>query len=422
MIKAAEESVSGPATLSAKRTPAADYPPSSPTEISVVTVLDKRVVNNTRREGRGRRTQSNEFVVGLADDPPLTLRVIEYAIPPHWHMTIQNWRRQLKEINSDIGNLLLSRHIFRETQEELTRRQVWGRGLFAKWIRVNYASSALLGIRRQLDVDSKAVSLANLLCDLIRNPAVLTRPVFLGFWLQGHFMRETKRSRGSSRQVQLIILNEFALPAWNQSFDRFAGPDRVLLDKALLGRDLKLLRSTCTELERFATKRLAHFDSQAPGRPTYLKIDQALDVIDSLLEKYNNLLGLRDWRAGTQFDALQRTPKTAIRHTRSVGDLVEAEIVRSPVEGVVRSKSAERHRRLLAMLPPREEQILRMRLGTDLTLKKIGRLFAISERSVREIEAKALRKMRQTGRSARDIEGLRRGLDDHAAHRRNDYH
>jgi RNA polymerase sigma factor (sigma-70 family) len=421
MIKAAEGSVSGPATLSAKRTPAADYPPSSPTEISVVTVLDKRVVNNTRREGRGRRTQSNEFVVGLADHPPLTLRVIEYAIPPHWHITIQNWRRQLKEINSDIGNLLLSRHIFRETQE-LTRRQVWGRGLFAKWIRVNYASSALLGIRRQVDTDSNVVSLANLLRDLIRNPAVITRPVFLGFWLQGRFMREIKRSRGGSRQVQLIFLNAFALPGWNASFDRFAGAGRVPVDKALLGRDLNLLRSTCTELERFATKRLAHFDSQAPGRPTYLKIDQALDVIDSLLEKYNNLLGLRDWRAGTQFDALQRTPKTAIRHTRSVGDLVEAEIVRSPVEGVVRSKSAQRYRRLLAMLPPREEQILRMRFETDLTLNKIGRLFAISERSVHEIEAKALRKMRQTGRSARDIEGLRRGLDDHAAHRRNDYY
>ena len=93
----------------------------------------------------------------------------------------------------------------------------------------------------------------------------------------------------------------------------------------------------------------------------------------------------------------------------SLGDFVEDQLAPSPVEAVMRGNLAELTRKVLATLTPREEQILRMRFGiglkTDCTLEVVGKLFAVTRERIRQIEAKALRKLRQTGRS-RNLEGF----------------
>ena len=93
----------------------------------------------------------------------------------------------------------------------------------------------------------------------------------------------------------------------------------------------------------------------------------------------------------------------------SLGDLVEDELAASPVEAAIRSNLGELTRKVLATLAPREEQILRMRFGigqkNDCTLEEVGKLFAVTRERIRQIEAKALRKLRQTGRS-RKLEGF----------------
>jgi RNA polymerase primary sigma factor len=67
---------------------------------------------------------------------------------------------------------------------------------------------------------------------------------------------------------------------------------------------------------------------------------------------------------------------------------------------------------MLATLTPREEQILRMRFGigqkTDSTLEEVGKLFAVTRERIRQIEAKALRKLRSTERcrNLQDFLGL----------------
>jgi RNA polymerase primary sigma factor len=87
----------------------------------------------------------------------------------------------------------------------------------------------------------------------------------------------------------------------------------------------------------------------------------------------------------------------------TLGDFVEDELAPSPVEATLRGNLAELTRKVLATLAPREEQILRMRFGiglkTDCTLEEVGKVFAVSRERIRQIEAKALRKLRQTGRS-----------------------
>src|SRR5215472_13460415 len=93
----------------------------------------------------------------------------------------------------------------------------------------------------------------------------------------------------------------------------------------------------------------------------------------------------------------------------SLGDFVEDELAPSPVEAAIRSNLGELTRKVLATLTPREEQILRMRFGigqkTDYTLEEVGKQFAVTRERIRQIEAKALRKLRQTGRS-RNLEGF----------------
>ena len=93
----------------------------------------------------------------------------------------------------------------------------------------------------------------------------------------------------------------------------------------------------------------------------------------------------------------------------SVGDFVEDELAPSPVESAIHANLGHHTRKVLATLTPREEQILRMRFGigekNDSTLEEVGKLFAVTRERIRQIEAKALRKLRLTARS-RDLEGF----------------
>jgi RNA polymerase primary sigma factor len=93
----------------------------------------------------------------------------------------------------------------------------------------------------------------------------------------------------------------------------------------------------------------------------------------------------------------------------SLGDLVEDELALSPVEAAIHTNLGEHTRKVLATLTPREEQILRMRFGigqkTDSTLEEVGKLFAVTRERIRQIEAKAMRKLRTTERW-RNLEDL----------------
>ena len=86
----------------------------------------------------------------------------------------------------------------------------------------------------------------------------------------------------------------------------------------------------------------------------------------------------------------------------SLGDFVEDELAPSPVEAAIHTNLSEQTRKVLATLPPREEQILLMRFGigqkTECTLEEVGKRFAVTRERIRQIEAKALRRLRTTER------------------------
>ncbi len=87
----------------------------------------------------------------------------------------------------------------------------------------------------------------------------------------------------------------------------------------------------------------------------------------------------------------------------SLGDFVEDRQTLSPADAAMALSLEEQTRKVLATLTPREEQILRMRFGidekTDYTLEEVGQRFAVTRERIRQIEAKALRKLRNPTRA-----------------------
>ncbi len=86
-----------------------------------------------------------------------------------------------------------------------------------------------------------------------------------------------------------------------------------------------------------------------------------------------------------------------------LGDFIEDKKVVSPGDAVVNFGLAEQTRKILRTLTPREEKVLRMRFGigekSDHTLEEVGRDFSVTRERIRQIEAKALRKLRHPSRS-----------------------
>ena len=88
-----------------------------------------------------------------------------------------------------------------------------------------------------------------------------------------------------------------------------------------------------------------------------------------------------------------------------LGDFIEDKSVISPADAVISMNLAEQTRKVLGTLTPREEKVLRMRFGigenSDHTLEEVGLVFEVTRERIRQIEAKALRKLGHPSRNRR---------------------
>jgi RNA polymerase primary sigma factor len=86
-----------------------------------------------------------------------------------------------------------------------------------------------------------------------------------------------------------------------------------------------------------------------------------------------------------------------------LGDFIEDRGVISPIDHVIVANLKEQTGKVLRTLTPREEQVLKMRFGvgdgSEHTLEEVGRSFNVTRERIRQIESKALRKLRHPSRS-----------------------
>ena len=119
------------------------------------------------------------------------------------------------------------------------------------------------------------------------------------------------------------------------------------------------------------------------------KMELPLDKIRKVLKLAKEPMSL-DTPVGTDEDA-------------HLGDFIEDKSVISPADAVISMNLAEQTRKVLATLTPREEKVLRMRFGigekADHTLEEVGQDFEVTRERIRQIEAKALNKLRHPSRS-----------------------
>ncbi len=121
------------------------------------------------------------------------------------------------------------------------------------------------------------------------------------------------------------------------------------------------------------------------------KMDMALDKVRKVLKIAKEPISL-ETPIGEEEDS-------------HLGDFIEDKAVISPQEAVISANLSEQTRKVLASLTPREEKVLRMRFGIgekyDHTLEEVGQDFDVTRERIRQIEAKALRKLRHPSRATK---------------------
>ena len=105
------------------------------------------------------------------------------------------------------------------------------------------------------------------------------------------------------------------------------------------------------------------------------------------------------------------TPTTDEEDGR-LGDFIAEPAAGSPFDAVLRHSLRDRTRAVLKTLTPREEEVIRLRFGVDAdsphTLEEVGRHFAVTRERIRQIETRALRKLRRPARR-RALESFQEG-------------
>jgi len=162
-----------------------------------------------------------------------------------------------------------------------------------------YVSHVIIGIRRQVKIDSQSISFARLLSEISQDPKRITRKYFVSLY------------KGS-------VVEDIA----DEDFDKFCGADPNYISQKMVEDDLDSLRRVTKKCEDFADKRVAHRDKRDPK--SLLKfgdVDDCIEFFDNLYCKYQLIFHaestgslkpsyLTDWEA--VFDHPWRIPVSRI--------------------------------------------------------------------------------------------------------------
>jgi hypothetical protein len=178
----------------------------------------------------------------------------------------------LRDIREEVIGLLFNRYVFRTHQEIVRanpRLQGRPRSIFSEWAQIVYAVTNAAGIRRLASASyhDGDVNLVRLLDMLIRDPGRL--------WtcFERHYPDDAARARD-------LVLEEAG---------ELAGGWENLACKRLLGEDRKAVITAADKANRFASKRAAHSVPEVKIRATFSDLDEAIDVLKELAEKYTLL-------------------------------------------------------------------------------------------------------------------------------------
>jgi len=187
-------------------------------------------------------------------------------------MNAQDPADLLRNIREEVIGLLFNRYVFR-THQEIVRLnpKLQGRpqSLFSEWAQVMYAQAAPGGVRRLAGQDPEQgdVNLVGFLELLIRDPRDLWECFLQHYPEDAACVRETVTKEGT---LQI---------GWE-----------ISACKRLLGEDRRALIAVAQKAVQFASKRVAHSVPDVPVSTTFFDLDDAIDMVRTITEKYTRLL------------------------------------------------------------------------------------------------------------------------------------
>ena len=186
------------------------------------------------------------------------------------------WNKWIDMIRSEITDLSINRNIFWEVQDIIKNNpKIQKPSSFYEFLVHIYVASALMGIRRQVKIDENSISFARLQKEICHTPEILSRKRFFNLY-KGSTVEKFAKRMGST-------VEKFA----SRDFDKFAGKIGNHVDPELIKLDFKELKSKAQKCEKYADRRVAHFDKQPMSNiPTFEDLDNCIDVLEKLLKKY----------------------------------------------------------------------------------------------------------------------------------------
>lgn len=192
------------------------------------------------------------------------------------------WQEQFKIVYLDVQDLAEQRDIFRELMKIAegipgldrldTRAIAWMERMYSHW--------AAVAVRKQVDQDSRTVSLRRLLVSIANRPSVFTREEYVG---------RARSDRDPSTEYGALELDEMR-DYMNKSFDELVGVGVAELTAAAVRTDLNALDAASAAIEHFVNNTVAHRNHTLTPSATWADLNGAIDTILVLLRKYNALL------------------------------------------------------------------------------------------------------------------------------------
>jgi len=175
------------------------------------------------------------------------------------------WNKWIDVIRSEITGLSINRNIFWEVQDIIKNNpKIQKPSSFYDFLVNIYLASALMGIRRQVKIDENSISFARLQKEIYHTPEILSRNRFFNLY------------KGST-------VEKFA----SRDFDKFAGKRGNYVNPELIKLDFEELKSKAQKCEKYADRRVAHFDKRAMSNiPTFADLDNCIDFLEILMKKY----------------------------------------------------------------------------------------------------------------------------------------
>ncbi|MCH8821765.1 hypothetical protein IID23_04585 [Patescibacteria group bacterium] len=188
--------------------------------------------------------------------------------------TLKKWQEWLLKIQQELEELLLSRRMFNRYIEIVVGNpKIHEPSDFHDWTKTNYVSYAASTIRRQLDFDDKdVISIGRLLEQIKKSPNLLTKD-----WNRNHY---------PVRGPNIADAN----------FKEFAGSGDHI-DPKIIEEDINKLLKLGENIEKFATRRIAHSSKKPIRKVTMTDLNIFIDELDRILSKYILLF------TGSQFDS-----------------------------------------------------------------------------------------------------------------------